>query len=78
MNTIFEKIKRVFSDCFSMNKPENESLYDGYNLPPFVKDYINRGFSDPDGDSRGDAAVPDADGVAGAVDAWSCGRGNRP
>ena len=50
MNTIFEKIKRVFSDCFSMNKPENESLYDGYNLPPFVKDYTNRGFTGPDGE----------------------------
>ena len=28
-----------------MNNPENESLFDGYNLPPYVKDVIIRGFS---------------------------------
>ena len=45
MNTISEKIQNVFSDCCSMNNPENESLFDGYNLPPYVKDVIIRGFS---------------------------------
>ena len=45
MNTISEKIQSVFPDCCSMNNPENESLFDGYNLPPYVKDVIIRGFS---------------------------------
>lgn len=45
MNTISEKIQSVFPDCCSRNNPENESLFDGYNLPPYVKDVIIRGFS---------------------------------
>ena len=44
MNTISRKIETVFPDCSSMNNPEYESLFDGYNLPPYVKDVIIRGF----------------------------------
>lgn len=49
MNPISEKIKEAFPDFAVMKNAANKSLFDGRNLPSFVKDYIVRKYADENG-----------------------------
>ncbi len=49
MNTICNTIKEVFGDAAVMKDQAANSLFGGRNLPSFVRDYVLRRFSLPDG-----------------------------
>lgn len=49
MNAICNTIKEVFGDAAVMKNQEANSLFGGRNLPSFVRDYVLRLFSLPDG-----------------------------
>ncbi len=49
MNIISEKIKNAFPDLAVMKNTANKSLFEGRNLPSFVKDYILCKYSDEKG-----------------------------
>lgn len=49
MSIISEKIRDAFPDLAVMKNRANKSLFEGRNLPSFVKDYIVRRFSDENG-----------------------------
>ena len=49
MNIISEKIREFFPDLAVMKNTANKSLFEGRNLPSFVKDYIIRRFADENG-----------------------------
>ncbi len=49
MSVISEKIKEAFPKMAVMKNSANNSLFEGRNLPSFVKDYIVRKFADESG-----------------------------
>jgi ATP-dependent Lon protease len=55
MSIISDKIKEVFADYSICKDKSAYSLFDGRNLPTFVKDYILNRFSD--GEIRDEAAI---------------------
>src|SRR5690554_1799447 len=49
MNTIGTKIKEVFPDIAILKDKDNYNVFDGRNLPSFVKDFLIRKFINFDG-----------------------------
>lgn len=46
MNTLDEKIKRIFPDESVFKIPQNYSVFAGKNLPSFIKDYLIKRYTD--------------------------------
>ena len=55
MNTIGHKIKEVFPDIAILKDQDNYSVFNGRNLPSFVKDFLIRRHIDSDGNLNKDA-----------------------
>ncbi len=49
MNNLDDKIKNVFSNESLFKSPAVNSIFSGYNLPSFIKDWIAKKFSDEEG-----------------------------
>lgn len=56
MDELGQKIRRVFSDIAILKNPDNNTVFDGRNLPSFVKDFLIRMYVDENG-------VLDKDGI---------------
>lgn len=57
MSTIGEKIKQVFGNAAVYKEPANYDVFNGRNLPSFVKDYLISTHIAPDGSFRREAIV---------------------
>ncbi|MDR1181468.1 MAG: BREX system Lon protease-like protein BrxL [Bacteroidales bacterium] len=55
MNSIGQKIKQVFPDIAILKDQDNYSVFNGRNLPSFVKDFLIRKHIDSDGNLNKDA-----------------------
>ena len=57
MNNIGQKIKQVFPDIAILKDQDNYSVFNGRNLPSFVKDFLIRKHIDPEGNLNKDAIL---------------------
>src|SRR5574344_393623 len=55
MSTIGNKIKQVFGSAAVYKDPANYDVFNGRNLPSFVKDYLISTHISPDGSFKRDA-----------------------
>ncbi len=57
MSKIGQKIKQVFPDIAILKDQDNYSVFNGRNLPSFVKDFLIRKHIDSDGNLNKDAIL---------------------
>ena len=57
MSTIGKKIKQVFPDIAILKDQDNYSVFDGRNLPSFVKDFLIKRHIDSDGNLNKEAII---------------------
>jgi len=57
MSQIGQKIKQVFPDIAILKDQDNYSVFNGRNLPSFVKDYIVKRHIDSDGNVKANAII---------------------
>ena len=50
MKEISNKIRQVFPDLSVLKNPDNYSVFNGRNLPSFVKDYLIKKFVNTEGE----------------------------
>jgi ATP-dependent Lon protease len=55
MSSIGQKIKQVFPDIAILKDQDNYSVFNGRNLPSFVKDFLIRKHIDSDGNLNKEA-----------------------